>query len=193
MLARLAMTFALMILLMPGGAQAQARQQLALGADECAILRALTGQNGTCGPAQARRGLDRALGPSRAAVPLGADETERGYFIRFAFNATEFGHDYKDHLNRLANVMKSDQMQGVCIHLVGHTDSVGRPEYNQGLSNRRAQAVQNYLRALPGGAELQMTAYGRGESQPLPDIIGEHPLNRRVEILAKPRLNGACS
>ncbi|MBI3229117.1 MAG: OmpA family protein [Burkholderiales bacterium] len=66
---------------------------------------------------------------------------------------------------------------------VGHTDSVGSAEYNQRLSQRRAEAVKAYL-ISKGVAENRVFTEGKGESQPVTDNqSGEHRAqNRRVTV-----------
>jgi outer membrane protein OmpA-like peptidoglycan-associated protein len=69
------------------------------------------------------------------------------------------------------------------LTVVGHTDDQGSDSYNQGLSERRGQAVTAALRAGLG-ASVTMTARGLGESDPIADNRTERgrTLNRRVEI-----------
>lgn len=70
------------------------------------------------------------------------------------------------------------------IMTVGHADTSGSTAYNNGLSERRAEAVQGALSSLGvPGPDIDVT--WRGESDPLvatPDGVRE-PQNRRVEIL----------
>ncbi|VEG12270.1 OmpA family protein [Moraxella cuniculi] len=81
------------------------------------------------------------------------------------------------------------------IQLVGHTDRYGTEEYNQLLSERRAQTVRGYL-VSKGINAATITAAGAGELQPLPDVVCDinaprdtqikclQP-NRRVEVLVQ--------
>jgi len=65
----------------------------------------------------------------------------------------------------------------------GHTDDVGDEAYNLKLSERRAQAVVDYL-AAKGVASGRVTAIGMGETKPLADNSTEEgrAQNRRVTI-----------
>ena len=75
---------------------------------------------------------------------------------------------------------------GLRIEVTGHTDTSGSPQYNQGLSVRRANAVAAGLVRL-GVPRNEITARGVGESQLLvstPDNTRE-PQNRRVEIVLR--------
>ncbi|MCB1832791.1 MAG: OmpA family protein, partial [Geminicoccaceae bacterium] len=65
----------------------------------------------------------------------------------------------------------------------GHTDSTGATDYNQGLSERRAQSVLDYLTGKGVEAE-RLTAVGFGENRPIAsnDTEEGRAQNRRVEI-----------
>jgi outer membrane protein OmpA-like peptidoglycan-associated protein len=67
--------------------------------------------------------------------------------------------------------------------IVGHTDSVGTDQYNQGLSERRARAASNYLIGQGVNAG-RLQAVGRGETEPIAENNTEpgRQLNRRVEV-----------
>jgi len=69
------------------------------------------------------------------------------------------------------------------IEVEGHTDSTGPERYNQGLSQRRAAAVRNYLVAQ-GVPSRRISARGFGETRPKGsnDTAEGRQLNRRVEI-----------
>jgi OOP family OmpA-OmpF porin len=76
------------------------------------------------------------------------------------------------------------------LTVVGHTDGVGTPQYNQGLSEARARAVADQIRTAPGPARTVATS-GRAATQPVaPEIVDGHDdpagraLNRRVVITA---------
>jgi outer membrane protein OmpA-like peptidoglycan-associated protein len=66
---------------------------------------------------------------------------------------------------------------------VGHTDAQGAAEYNQGLSERRAESATNYLaeRGIDSG---RLTSVGRGETEPVAsnETAEGRQQNRRVEV-----------
>jgi outer membrane protein OmpA-like peptidoglycan-associated protein len=59
----------------------------------------------------------------------------------------------------------------------GNTDSVGSDAYNQGLSERRAEAVRRYL-AQQGVPESSMTAKGRAKPNPLHQTVPRMAVSR---------------
>lgn len=85
-------------------------------------------------------------------------------------------------LDRLAKFLKDSPDRSVTIE--GHTDSVGTEEYNQELSQRRADAVREALRNR-GVDSDRIQAVGKGKGFPVAsnDSAGGRQQNRRVEIV----------
>src|SRR5579864_9399250 len=73
---------------------------------------------------------------------------------------------------------------GLNLQIEGHTDSVGTDEFNQQLSERRADSVRDFLaeQGVPGSA---ITARGFGKTQPVAsnDTAEGRQRNRRVELV----------
>src|SRR5690625_1405323 len=70
------------------------------------------------------------------------------------------------------------------VRIEGHTDSVGSAQYNEGLSQRRADSVRDFLSSR-GIADHRMTTRGYGESRPVAtnETDEGRAQNRRVEIV----------
>lgn len=171
--------------------------ELPISADRCAISLALTGRHipGCGGHPETDLGAARRLPPSGfdvAAAPLDSAPAEQGYFIRFPFNSNALTPEYEAHLARLAAVLSSAQLQNSCVKLVGHTDSIGSDQFNMRLSKTRAQRVAAYL-ALEGGVAMErIQTASLGEKHLIKGLPGPHPLNRRVEILARHNTGKGC-
>ncbi|WP_162933017.1 OmpA family protein [Roseovarius sp. EL26] len=182
------------LLFVPTSAIAQQTVELPVTADACAIHLALTGEVAShCSPPSQSLGAVRRLPPAgfpQHAAPL--ETEERGYFIRFPFNSSNLTPEYRGHLSRLAKVASAPKMAQACIKLVGHTDSVGGPIFNKTLSSKRARMVAAFLAAEGGIPMERIITEARGEKQPLPKLPGPHPLNRRVEIMARHRDGKTC-
>jgi outer membrane protein OmpA-like peptidoglycan-associated protein len=87
-----------------------------------------------------------------------------------------------DALQKVAVLLKSYGNQPIAI--AGHTDTVGRPEANQTLSENRATAVKNWLTSQGGVPAGRISTRGYGQSQPAAtnDTAEGRQKNRRVEI-----------
>lgn len=84
-------------------------------------------------------------------------------------------------LDQWADYLKRNP--SITADIYGHADSTGPNAYNQGLSEKRAQAVVNYLVAK-GVERSRLTAKGFGENEPIaPNTTKEgRQKNRRVEL-----------
>ena len=101
--------------------------------------------------------------------------------ILFPFDSAELQAAGRDNLKRLADSLQENP--GTEIMLVGHTDSVGQPGYNQQLSERRAGTAADYL-STQGVKRARLMTSGKGEAEPIAtneDDAGRRQ-NRRVEI-----------
>src|SRR5206468_8581605 len=94
--------------------------------------------------------------PNEIAVRLTND-------ILFDFNSAALRTESRQTLRDLAGNFQRYTDETVTVE--GHTDNVGSPEYNQGLSERRAYSVRDYL-VEQGVAPSRVTAIGFGETQP---------------------------
>ncbi len=85
-------------------------------------------------------------------------------------------------IGRLATFLTANPQTKIMIE--GHTDSRGSDEYNEGLSERRAQAVANAL-AVRGVSQDSLRTMGRGKAYPVAsnDTPEGRQQNRRVEIV----------
>jgi len=73
---------------------------------------------------------------------------------------------------------------GLKLQVEGYTDSVGGDEYNQKLSENRADAVRNFL-LTQGVQEVNITAMGYGKAKPVADnaTAQGRAQNRRVQLV----------
>ena len=101
--------------------------------------------------------------------------------FRFDFDKATLKPANKEMLSRIAGILLASE--GYRLFVDGHTDDIGTDEYNQGLSERRAEAVQQYLVAAGIPPEV-VAVQGFGKSQPLvkEQTKAARANNRRVEI-----------
>ena len=97
----------------------------------------------------------------------------------FEFNSDQLTQAARENLDQFAKAIKDPRLAGSKFEIDGHTDAVGPEEYNQGLSERRADAVVSYL-ASDGIDKSLLLAKGFGKSKPR--VANPYsPENRRVE------------
>ena len=101
--------------------------------------------------------------------------------ILFSTNQATLQSQARQSIQKMAEVLKSYPDTDIII--AGHTDSDGSDDYNQKLSERRAQAVADYLKSL-GVASSRLKTTGYGETQPVQsnDTAAGKQANRRVEV-----------
>ncbi|QQV01853.1 MULTISPECIES: OmpA family protein [Chryseobacterium] len=101
--------------------------------------------------------------------------------VTFAFDSSNLTTLAKTNLDKLSEVLINNPDTNINIY--GHTDSKGSDDYNQKLSERRANAVKSYL-VSKGIAASRMFALGEGEAMPIAsnDTDEGRAKNRRVEF-----------
>jgi hypothetical protein len=86
--------------------------------------------------------------------------------LTFKTGSAEITKDSYPFLDGIAEYMKANP--SFSLSIVGHTDNTGSDEYNQKLSEDRAEAVKKYL-VGKGVGEIGITASGKGETEPIAD------------------------
>ncbi|WP_290793288.1 OmpA family protein [Halomonas sp.] len=133
---------------------------------------------------------DRTPAPVAEPEPMPAPEPEPvpefepvtlSSEVNFAFDSAELQPQAEMTLDEVARRLR--EHTDVRIRIEGHTDSMGSAQYNQGLSERRANSVRDYL-ASQGVDANRMMAVGYGEQRPVASNETDEgrALNRRVEI-----------
>jgi outer membrane protein OmpA-like peptidoglycan-associated protein len=109
--------------------------------------------------------------------------------VSFDFDKASIRPSFRSSLDKLAGVI--NKYDRTVVHIVGHTDSIGSREYNQGLSERRSRSVEDYLISR-GVSSARLESWGVGEDEPRASNSSEagRQLNRRVEIFVKPIVEG---
>ncbi len=105
--------------------------------------------------------------------------------VTFATGSSDLSPAFFDVLNSVSKVLK--EFDQTIVEVAGHTDSDGSVEYNQSLSERRAQVVAKYFRTQEI-MEQRLIPIGQGESRPVADntTTSGKQANRRVEITMVP-------
>ncbi|ABP79716.1 outer membrane protein OprF precursor [Stutzerimonas stutzeri A1501] len=101
--------------------------------------------------------------------------------VKFDFDKSRVREESYSDIKNLADFMQQYPQTTTVVE--GHTDSVGTDQYNQRLSERRAEAVRNVLVNEYGVQGNRVNSVGYGESRPVADNSTEEgrQINRRVE------------
>jgi outer membrane protein OmpA-like peptidoglycan-associated protein len=130
------------------------------------------------------RPMERAEAPASPPPPA----TQKRIVLRgvnFDFDKATIRADARPVLDEAIRILR--QEGGVVVVAEGHTDAIGSTDYNQTLSEHRAEAVRRYL--VNGGIEAgRIRTEGYGESRPVAsnDTADGRAQNRRVELRVQP-------
>lgn len=103
--------------------------------------------------------------------------------ITFDYNSADISAKSIPSVEALGRALSNAELKGSTFVVAGHTDAAGGEEYNQTLSERRADAIKKYLVDKYGinGSDLVTVGYGKGKlkdpAQPLSEA------NRRVQVV----------
>ncbi len=105
--------------------------------------------------------------------------------ITFAYDSAAVQPQFQRTLDQVASTLS--EYNQTYIDVYGHTDSTGSDTYNQGLSERRATAVADYLSGR-GVQTARIGTRGYGKTQPIAsnDTDAGRAANRRVEVKIVP-------
>ena len=103
-------------------------------------------------------------------------------YVNFEFDSAQLTNDGQISLDTLGKALSDQRLQKYDFLIAGHTDAKGTAEYNQGLSERRAAAVRDYLVTKFHIDQLKLESNGFGSRELLDPRHPEDGVNRRVQI-----------
>ena len=124
-------------------------------------------------PEVATRGM-RNVVPQKRQIEL---------VVNFDFDSASLQATSLPLLTRLGEALNTERLRAMRFRVEGHTDAKGTADYNQRLSERRAEAVVVFLEAR-GVAEGRLEPAGKGERELLNPADPLAAENRRVRISA---------
>jgi outer membrane protein OmpA-like peptidoglycan-associated protein len=174
-------------------AKAEAAQAQATAAAQAAQAAAEKAQREAAQAEAEKQQLRQQLLEQLNAV-LATKDTDRGLVVTMADVLFDSGKytlrpAAREKLAKLAGIVIAHP--GLKLAAEGHTDSTGSPEFNQTLSIKRAQAVEQYL-VSQGLASDSVSAAGFGDTQPIApnNTAAGRQQNRRVELIVSGEVIG---
>lgn len=113
----------------------------------------------------------------------GTAESENKGIVNFDFDSSDLNNDAKRSLDQLVEQAKDKDAKSVSVSIEGYTDTTGPEEYNQYLSEQRAESVKSYLESQ----DLEVKNWdvnAQGEASPIADndTPDGRQENRRAEV-----------
>jgi OmpA-OmpF porin, OOP family len=106
--------------------------------------------------------------------------------VNFDYDKVTIKSEFRPVLDEAAQTLQDNPE--INVRIEGHTDSIGSDSYNQELSERRAEAVKQYL-VSKGIAASRLGTEGKGETEPIADNTKDgrdnpegRAMNRRAEL-----------
>jgi len=103
--------------------------------------------------------------------------------INFEYNSATIAARARPSVEALGRALTNPDLKGSTFLLAGHTDAAGSDAYNQTLSERRAEAVKQYLVEKFGIAANDLVTVGYGESRLKRPDAPLDAANRRVQVV----------
>ena len=184
-------------------AAAQQQQAAALAAQQQAQAESQAAQQAAALAEQQRQEAVRQKEAMRARLlaqlnqVLQTRDTARGLIVSmpdvlFDFNKYTLKPEARERLARISGIVLA--YPDLKLQIEGYTDAIGSDEYNQTLSDKRAEAVRDYI-VTSGVSMNKVAARGMGKTDPIADnsTAAGRKLNRRVEMIVSGDVIGNLS
>ena len=124
-----------------------------------------------------------SLGEREEVAQLAATKPKIDLEIRFDYNSADIAKTSVQAVQELGKALADPTLKGSTFVVAGHTDAVGGEEYNQGLSERRADTIKKYLTEKYGINGSDLVTVGYGKTKPKDANAPMDPANRRVQVV----------
>ena len=124
-----------------------------------------------------------SLGEREEVAQLAANKPKIDLEIRFDYNSADISKTSVQAVQELGKALSDPSLKGSTFVVAGHTDAIGGEEYNQGLSERRADTIKRYLSEKFGINGSDLVTVGYGKTKPKDANAPMDPTNRRVQVV----------
>jgi outer membrane protein OmpA-like peptidoglycan-associated protein len=124
-----------------------------------------------------------SLGEREEVAQLAANKPKIDLEIRFDYNSADISKASMQAVQELGKALSDPTLKGSTFVVAGHTDAIGGEEYNQGLSERRADTIKKYLNEKYGINGSDLVTVGYGKTKPKDANAPMDPANRRVQVV----------
>jgi outer membrane protein OmpA-like peptidoglycan-associated protein len=124
-----------------------------------------------------------SLGEREEVAQLAATKPKIDLEIHFDYNSADIAKGSVQAVQELGKALSDASLKGSTFVVAGHTDAIGGEQYNQGLSERRADTIKRYLTDKFGINGSELVTVGYGKTKPKDPKTPLDPTNRRVQVV----------
>ncbi|MBR0830405.1 OmpA family protein [Bradyrhizobium manausense] len=124
-----------------------------------------------------------STGEREQIAELAASKPKIDLEIQFDYNSADIAKTSVPSVQALGKALSDPALKGSTFVVAGHTDAIGGEEYNQGLSERRADTIKKYLVQNYGLNGTDLVTVGYGKTKLKDTANGADPINRRVQVV----------
>ena len=124
-----------------------------------------------------------SMGERQEIAELAASKPKIDLEIHFDYNSADISKSSTQAVAELGKALSDPSLKGSTFVVAGHTDAVGGEEYNQGLSERRADTIKRVLVEKYGLTGSNLVTVGYGKTKPKDANAPMDPTNRRVQVV----------
>ncbi|GLH80157.1 membrane protein [Bradyrhizobium sp. SSBR45G] len=130
-----------------------------------------------------RKTRSLSLGEREQIAELAATKPKIDLEIQFDYNSADISKTSMPAVQELGKALSDPNLKGSTFVVAGHTDGIGGEEFNQGLSERRADTIKRYLVDKFGLTGQDLVTVGYGKTKLKDAANPADPLNRRVQVV----------
>src|SRR5215218_2118582 len=130
-----------------------------------------------------RKTRSLSLGEREEIAELAASKPNIDLEIHFDYNSADISKESMPEVQALGKALSNSSLKGSTFVVAGHTDAIGGEEYNQGLSERRADTIKRVLTEKYGLNGSDLVTVGYGKTKPKDPNAPTDPVNRRVQVV----------
>lgn len=124
-----------------------------------------------------------STGEREQIAELAATKPKIDLEIQFDYNSADIAKTSMASVQALGKALSDPALKGSTFVVAGHTDATGGEQYNQGLSERRADTIKKYLMQNYGLNGNDLVTVGYGETKLKDAANSADPANRRVQVV----------
>jgi len=130
-----------------------------------------------------RKTRSLSLGEREEIAEIASTKPKIDLEIHFDYNSADISKESTQAVQELGKALSQASLKGSTFVVAGHTDAIGGEEYNQGLSERRADTIKRYLTEKHGINGSDLVTVGYGKTKPKDPNAPMDPVNRRVQVV----------